>query len=241
MLQTNLPGVRATSPKRALLDEINAKNQAIGLRAAFLTAGYLRSEVQLSTNSEIVFPIGVNENAPGQTVQGAENRLAINDAFYITHMSVMFYDYATDAADIAVARGQAILQTFANTNVFGANAPAVEAAYNGRLSIQVDETVWMLGLDALRFKRVTQAQQALGITTTPTAYDQSGFEQWTAYAQESDPVIRLNGSSRNRVVLTLPSSNAFTGVTDHAVVAALLLGGWYGQNAGASRSTNINW
>lgn len=227
------------SQKRALLNAIVRDNLAQGYEHILPLAGYLRSEIVLGVGNSIDFAIRDNEQVPGQPVFATENRLRQNDAFYPTDFSVMFYTFDTTAAG---ARARAKLQTFGNPNVFGANAPSVDGAYNGRLGLRVNETVFMDSLDMQRFKFAEQAQQGVAVSAVAVTgvVRESTVRQNEAFAHEDSPLVRLNGQFNNRFSVTFPDVLDFTLEVDNdlAVVAVLYLRGWLMQNGGASRSPN---
>ena len=216
------------SPKRALLAEIVRTNTAQGLNNAIQLPGYLRSEVTLGSTNSIDFAIGVNEQANGQPVVPTENRLRINDAFFVTHFSLMFYTFTT--ADGVGGRARARMRTFDNTTIFGLNAPSVRAAYNGKLSLRVDDTVFIDSLDANRFYTVGLAQEGVGGAVADQYINPEMF------ALETDPLVRLGGPQSNRLTLTLPDSVNFGLVVGQTVVAVAYLRGWLSQNGGAMRT-----
>jgi hypothetical protein len=217
--------------------EIDRRNQNEGLKNAIMLPGYLRAEVVLGVQNEIAFAVGENVQVAGQPVSATENRLQMNDAFYITHYSVMFATWVTATAGARVRAG---LHTFANGAVFGLNAPSVEGAYNGRLSLRVDDTVFMDSMDMLRFKAAGTAQEGLAVSTAATnnAYTESRFINSEAFAQETDPLVRLNGMSRNQFRIALPDTLDFGLVVGSSVSAVLYLRGWLAQNSGAARTIN---
>jgi hypothetical protein len=225
------------SQKRALLDAIVLDNLNQGFEHILPLAGYLRSEVILGVANSIEFPLRDNENAPGQPVFSTENRLRQNDSFYPTDFSVMFYTFDTT---VAGARQRARLQTFGNPNVFGLNAPEVNGAYNGNLSLRVNETVFMDSLDMQRFKFAEAAQQGVAVSAVAGTgvIPESTVRQSEAFAHEDAPLVRLNGMFNNRFAIRFPDVLDFTleAENDLAVVAVLYLRGWLMQNGGNTRS-----
>lgn len=224
------------SPKRALLHEIINENRRLGFANAIQLPGYLRSEVALGTTNRIDFAIGVNEQADGQAIVPTENRLRINDAFFVTHWSLMFYKYTTSGG--VAARSRARLHTFDNAAVFGANAPSLLAAYNGKMSLRVNDRVYVDSMDAMRFYAVGTAQEGVEVSTGATnpAYVADHFINSEAFALETDPLVRLDGAGANRLSLTLPDSVVFTNVGTETVVAVAYLRGWLSQNGGSLRT-----
>lgn len=232
------PNVPIMSPKRALLYEIDQENRRMGFANAIQLPGYLRSEVVLSTTNRIEFAIGVNEQAEGQAIAPTENRLRINDAFFVTHWSVMFYTFVT--ASGLPARSRARLHTFDNSAIFGLNAPSLRAAYNGKLSLRVNDRVYVDSMDAMRFYQVGTAQQGVEVSTgaAQPAYVADNFTNSEAFALETDPLVRLDGAGSNRLALTLPDSVNFGLVAGSSVVAVAYLRGWLSQNGGSMRTPN---
>lgn len=229
--------VKITSPKRALLDAIEYENRyTYKLANATQLPGYIRSEVVLGTQNEISFAIGTNEQANGQTIFSTENRLNINDAFFITHWAVGFYTYATATTG---ARARARIHQFPNTSVFGLNAPEVAGAYNGKLSLRVDDRVYVDGMDMMRFYNAGTAQQGLAVSTAATnnAYFADAWDNVGGFANETDPLVRLNGPGKNIFRIALPDTMNFTQVVGSNVVAVLYLRGWLSQNGGGFRAT----
>lgn len=230
------------SQDRALLAEIVAKNIEMGLKDATQLPGFIRSEVVLGTTNEITFKIGVNEQANGQNIFPTENRLALNDAFFVKEWGVMFYAYDTSGTPEAqaLARARARLHTWANPNVFNAASVSVDSAYNGKLSLRVDDTVFVDSMDMLRFMRIGTAQEGVELSTgaTSPAYLGDTFLNSEMFAHETNPLVRLNGMGKNVLRVQLPSTENFAAVSGQAIVAVAYLRGWLSQNGGAARTAN---
>jgi hypothetical protein len=228
--------VKITTPKRALLTEIDYMNrQVYGLDNAVQLPGFIRSEVVLGVQNEISFAIGTNEQANGQTIVATENRLNINDAFFITHYKVGFLTFPTATpADRLRAR----IHQFANTQVFGLNTPSVQGAFNGKLSLRVDDKVFIDSMDMLRFYAASEAQQGLAVSTAASnnAYFADAWDNVEGWANETDPLVRLNGPGKNIFRVQLPDTVSFNLVAGQQVVAVLYLRGWLSQNGGGFRS-----
>ena len=227
--------------KRAMYEWIMSWNEAAGLGGTELMAGYLRSEVVLTSGGGFNFPILDTETFSNQPVFATEERLNKDDAFWPIFHSVQFYTYATDAEDADLARATSPLHTYASALVFGLNAPSVEGAYNGQLSLRVGQTIYMPGVDIKRFRRADTAQFAVETTTTPSTY-QSDYEKGEeAFMLEADPLPRLNGGGKIIYGFSPPKNINldFTLEADMAVVMVLYLRGWINQGAGATRSINM--
>jgi len=227
--------MKITTPGRALLTEIVNDNLQRGFRDATPLPGYIRSEVILGQQNQVRFPIRTDETANGQAVFATERRLDINDAFYIKHYSVMFYQYVTATAG---ARARAKLHTFPNLVAFGLNAPEVDGAYNGNISLRVDDRVYIDAMDMARFRNVGAAQEGLAVSTAAAnnLYQADAWQQNDAFANETDPLVRLNGPGKNLFTLNFPDQLDFTKVAGSTCVAVLYLRGWQSQNGGGFRS-----
>lgn len=224
------------SQERALYEYITQHNLEAGFDNILPLKGYLRSEVVLGAQNTIDFSIKEGELAPGQAlISPDENRLRLNDAFYATHYSIMFRTWNPNDP---TARTQSRLQTFANEKVFGVNAGGVELAYNGALSLRVNDTVYIDSMDMNSFKRVSMAQQGQAISSVAVTGIQSDSEwnQDQAFREMTSPLVRLNGLYRNQFRVTLPAN--FDYASDHnlAVGAVLYLRGWLMQNGGSTRT-----
>lgn len=224
------------SQERALYEYITQHNLEAGFDNILPLKGYLRSEVVLGVQNTIDFSIKEGELAPGQAlISPDENRLRLNDAFYATHYSVMFRIW--DTAD-ATTRVLAPLQTFANANVFAGVAAAIEGAYNGALSLRVNDTVYVDSMDMNSFKYVDMAQQQQAISTVAGAGIQSSsaWNQDKAFREMTSPLVRLNGLFRNQFRVTLPANLNFTAEAGQTVGAVLYVRGWLMQNGGSTRT-----
>lgn len=234
MAMPSAGGVKIVSPSRALYDAVYQDNIAAGFDEIVPLEGYLRSEVVLGVTNGFEFPLRFDEQAPGQDIAATENRLRQNDAFYPIDYSIQFYTYATN---VAGDRWRQPLQTFANGQVFGLNTPEVAGAYNGRMSLRVNNVVFMDSLDMQRFQFADTAQQGVEISgPAPGAYERSATYRDAAFARITDPIVRLNGYYSNRFAVAFPDQLDFTKVTNAAVVAVLYLRGWLFQNGGGQRS-----
>lgn len=229
------PNVKVVTAKRALLAEISQLNAANGYDKATQLPGFLRTEAILGIQNSVEFAIRSDESFNGQAINSTENRLQINDAFFIEHYGLAFYKFAT--AGGKAARARAALETFGNGFVFGLNAPEVEAAYNSRLALRVDSEVFIDSMDTARFRNVQTAQKGTAVSSVAVTGIQSAsaWSQNEMFAHETDPLVRLNGPGRNQFTLTFPDNLDFTLVAGESVVAVLYLRGWLSQNGGGMR------
>lgn len=193
-----------------------------------LTPSTLRSEVTLTTQSSLTFEITATANA-----EVTERRLSTNDAFVMSHIGIFIGRRAT-----ANARSTMRLHSFDNPLVFtdATEILGLGAFYNGFLNVQVNDVVYMDGLDMHNFRRVDGAQEGLAVSTVaPTGVTgRSAWEQNRAL-KDLTPWIIFNGLSRNIVTCTFPESFTATAAAGTENYAVLLCRGYLAQNGARAR------
>lgn len=192
---------------------------------ATITEGYLRSEVDLTQQNQITFPITVDDgNAPRNAT---ERRLAISQMFLVTQVSVMLY--TAGAEPTPEDRAQAVLHTYPAIEV-NAGTADMNVIYNGFLQARVDQVTYFDALDTKRFFRAGTAQQGVEVSTGATnpAYvaDEWDSQNWGMY--RLTPFIFLGGQSNNVITLNLPAN---IDLTDNNATCVLFLRGLLIQNA----------
>jgi len=233
--QDFMPGVPMTSAERTLYAQAMATQRARGLNP-IMTPGYIRSEAVLpAITTGWSFAIRADQTFNGQAIQLQEQRLDINDAFYILGISVMFYQFVTATAN--PARVRAALQTFPNNKVFTTNAVEVEAMYNGKFALKVDNTTYLRALDMNAFRYVASQEQGLAASSVATTgvVSNNPWEQDKMFRPITTPLIRLNGSGRNEFTVTCPDTITTTTVALNSTCAVLYLRGWSADNGGSMR------
>lgn len=201
-----------------------------------ITWSYIRSEVLLTAaTGTIKFPILVNDQ-PAANVN--ERRLNISDEFQIVQMGIFIYKKPNTSAIETC-----ILQTYPNPFVFdkSGEAGALQALYNGFLSLTIDRKQLIPYFDAMQFFKVPDAQA--GTTTAaiagPTQYKQAN----SAYLDaswgliDSIPSVRLSGSVVNEVYLAPPTSQDMSG-TSSVNYAVFFARGFLIQNGAQFTSKN---
>lgn len=189
----------------------------------------LRSEVVLGVQQTIEWNILQNTPNIQGVIRTSEQRLQLQDGFFITDIAVMF----GNELSAGVRPGSVLLQTWENPAAvavlpatvggFGANAPSLIEAYNGVLSMKVDTVEYMSGLDALNFKRVDTAQAGT-LLFTASNQAQSYFKPDGAFRQLT-PFANITGRSAAKFTLQMPDSTDFTLVASNRVIAVLMLRG----------------
>ena len=211
-----MANVKVTDRSRAQYANLR-RRFARASQPVIITQSYLRSESILGTQSQINFPVLVNQNV----VSINEKRLALPDVFVITSMAISIYKVATGAP---VSSG--ILRTYPNTAIFsGANeARNLQSLYNGFLTIRVNQTVWIDSLDVQRFYRVPVSQEGVAVSTAASnnVIQRDGYDNGDFPWYSTTPGIELSGATKNDISVTLPESIALGGTssTNYAVFYA---------------------
>lgn len=191
---------------------------------AVLSQGFLRLEVALSTTKTLYqFPILQNDNTNGAAFN-TENRLALQDAFYVSSMALFFAkpSSSTDSSFQLVTYPNASIFSTANT------ATSLYNWYNASLSLTVNNRQILPSYDLYRHYSVPQQQ-----TTSNADYTASGI----AYKDQQDgsssafypiePGWVLVGSKNNSLQVSL--ANAMTAV-ETSSRAVIIFRGHLAQN-----------
>jgi len=185
--------IQATDRTRAVFNSLKKRKGVV------TTQSYLRLEQTLGNTGSIQFQVLIND---GQA-NANERRLAITDAFTVTSLAIVIYK---QAAAGAISAG--VLDTFPNPLTFNGvgEANALQAIYNGYLSVRVNSVIYIDSLDAYRFYRAGVAQRGVETTTTPSTYVASEYSKGDYPFYSLTPGIRLSGATKNELTLTLPES-----------------------------------
>jgi hypothetical protein len=236
----NLVDTAGTIPQGA--DRAQAiLNEKIAMysRAGIVTStSFLRAEILLSG---AVNNLNFNFLAAQQSNQAQSNivtnrLLGQNDTF--TTLGMAFYIKKTvQAAGVAPTDAQqagAVLRTYANPLVFtGAESLALEAFYNGFVSVKIDTTDFIPSLPAMSFRRVATSQQTVGssaASNNPIQADE--FNQPFYGRVDVKPSFEFSGSSQISIVNNLPTSvNAAAVVNTGSNYAVMCLLGYLHSGA----------
>ncbi|MFZ4056966.1 MAG: hypothetical protein ACOYKE_02455 [Ferruginibacter sp.] len=161
-----------------------------------ITQSYLRLETVISNNNnKLVFKTYVGD---GTTQAPAERRLDRNDMFVITEIGLLLVKQG-------IGKSNGRLVAYPNAILFGAAAPDLESIYNGELSIQINNTKFVVALDTQRFLKVPETQQSGNGNR-----DQSNLK---SILSPLTPHIELDGSGKNELEIVYPSHAAWAGGT----------------------------
>jgi hypothetical protein len=188
---------------------------------AVLSQGYLRTEQTLISGKTLYsFPILQNDSSQG-TINSTEQRLALQDAFYVSSVGVFL------AASNSAA---AIPQTYNDPLTFtgSGDAAALGTVYNSWLSITTNNRQIVPSYDLSRHYMVPQTQASTnGYFATGTAQkNQVNLSSDGFYPIEPGWVIV--GSKNNQIQITLPAGMTFT--TNNTYRLILVFRGHNAQN-----------
>lgn len=219
--------IAATNERRAVYEEVRRLERAN--KGAYISDGYLRLEIALSTNavaatfSTIRFNVLSNE---GTTTRASENRLNPADAFYVERMG-LFFGLRSTAAGTSTAN----LQTFESASVFGAgNVAGLRTIQAGRINIKINSVEYIRALDVLSMKYTGTAQDAVA-PSVGDLWDASAFDLGKLL-YPLVPTIRFNGGSTNEVTVQLPEAATLTAAANTEISVVLYCKGWLAQNCG---------
>lgn len=153
-----------------------------------------RSELPLSNNQQnYQFPIRVEDNINRSKT---ENRINRNDRFYMTSIGLFLLrrEVNKEALDV--------LQTYPNVTVFPDVAGQflakdLEAIYNGKLEITINNKKVVEELSAQEFRAVPQTLQLAATTFSQRDADTGMFEL--------PMLLKIDGTETNEITLTTPN------------------------------------
>ena len=181
------------------------KSAGFSLGQAVLSQSYLRSELALSTTKTLYqFPILVNDNSSGSNFN-TTNLLQLQDAFYVSHVG-LFWAKPSSSTDTTFQ-----LVTYPNASIFSSSntASSLYSAYNGFMSVTINNRQIIPSLDLYRFYQVPQQQQTANADYTSSAIsyrDQQDGSTSALYPIE--PGIVFSGSKQNIVQIQIPAALA---------------------------------
>lgn len=159
-----------------------------------LSQSYLRFENTLST-TKTSYDFGVlnNQTLGGSAQFPTEQRLNLQDAFYISEIMV-YVGKASSTTDASYK-----LSTYPSPTVFTTGATSLYTLYNGVLSLTVNNRQIVPVSDLTKYLQVPQTQ-ATGAANSPI--DQ--FDgQWATVVE---PNLVLIGSKNSLINITIPSA-----------------------------------
>jgi hypothetical protein len=177
-------------------------------QSAVLSQSYLRFENTLST-TKTSYDFGVlnNQSISGSTQYPTEQRLNLQDAFYISEIMI-YIGKASSTTDSSY-----VLQTYPNTVTFSTSgaAAALYTLYNGVLSLTINNRQIVPASDLTKFLQTPQTQ-ATGAANSPvTQFD-------GAWANVVEPNLVLIGSKNSLFNITIPSAFAALDANTRVVI-----------------------
>lgn len=225
---------KAFSRKQAVFNEKASQYAGNGV---ITTPGYLRLETLLTTvgTATSISSISFNTLDTSGVKLPTERRLKLNDTFTIT--DIAFYIGGGTATPVgnptAVEQAREELFTFPNAQVtsIGANSGAIEALYNGFLSLRIDTTTFLDSIPLRQFYRVGDVQQGTITATGGNTGNKSSWPLSMFGRSELLPTIELNGQSNIDFSITLPATIPYQQVVATFSTAVIILSGFLNQGA----------
>lgn len=157
-----------------------------------ITPGYIRIEQAIS-NGKPRYQFSVTKDSNADTV--TEVKLDRNDQFIATHTGLFLMKR------LSTKTGGEVLQTYPNPTAIADDSTNflcadLEAFYNGHLSVQVGQTIFIEKMDLRRFRSVEQNIESSSITKS-SAGEFSGFSELT-------PQIELDGNGKSIIAIEAP-------------------------------------
>jgi len=182
------------------------KQAGFSLGTAVLSQSYLRSELALSTTKTLYqFPILVNDNSAGGSNFNTTNLLQLQDAFYVSHIG-LFWAKPSSSTDTTFQ-----LVTYPNASIFSSSntASSLYSAYNGFMTITINNRQLIPSLDLYRFYQVPQQQQTANADYTSSAISYKDQQDGSSSAlYPIEPGIVFSGSKQNIVQIQIPAALA---------------------------------
>jgi hypothetical protein len=176
--------------------------------SAILSQSYLRFENTLST-TKTSYDFGVlnNQTISGQSQTPTEQRLNLQDAFYISEMMV-YIAKASSATDASFK-----LSTYPSPTVFTTSgaAAALYTLYNGVLSLTVNNRQIVPASDMQKFLETPQTQATAATNSPIDQFDGS-------FATVVEPNLVLIGSKNSLFNITIPSAFAALDANTRVVI-----------------------
>jgi hypothetical protein len=157
----------------SIVSEKTYISQKLGVNYEDLSQSYLRSEVALTTQSVIEFPLQQNKKT---TPLVTERLLGLADQFVITHFTVGLKQISTATPNDLNQLVAPILTYDNKTSFAGTNGANVAAIYNSDLSFTINRKVFIPQFPVRAFKRVPRTQ-----TAADTGYSSSGVDTEDSY------------------------------------------------------------
>lgn len=208
------------------------KRQKVPLSKAILSQSYLRFEVPLDTvNNNYTFSILVNQQNAGVAQTVTEQRLNLQDSFYISHMGVFLKMNKTASGNTTY---KDYIMSFPSAIFDGSwNVYQMYNYYNGFLKLTINNRVLCPAWDVMKhlYVPVTQYPEWFGAPIPGSAYnmlDQFDGSQNGFYPVEPNWV--LIGSKNNVLTLNLPHSFG-TAIQSSDISAVVVVRGVLAQNS----------
>lgn len=188
-------------------------NNGVDPGQAVLTQSYLRLEQPFTTTqTNILFPILLNQQAGGVAQTITERRLQLQDSFVVSELAVFLW---ISAGSPAITH----FQSYPSFFVYGANAGPAQVLYHSYLTLSVNNQVLVPFWDTFRSYAVFQTQNLAAVAAASPDDMLNGRDD---IFYPTEPNWILIGSKNNILTLVLP--NAPSAVTANTKVVIFARG-----------------
>lgn len=179
--------------------KITLRENGVDPDTAVLTQSYLRLEQPLSTTqTNVLFPILINQQAGGVAQTVTERRLQLQDSFVVSDIAVYTW---VSAGSPAITH----FQSYPSFFVQGANAGPLQALYHSYLTLSVNNQVIVPYWDVWRSYYIGQTQNLAAIAAA-SPDDMLDAKDNVFYPTEPNWI--LIGSKNNVLTLVMPNAPA---------------------------------
>lgn len=197
----------------------------VEIENAVLSQSYLRFEQPLTAGqSSFTFPILNNQTTSGNPIRNTEQRLNLQDAFYVAEIA-FFVAKCSSATDSAYSP-----DTYPNPVTFPLGGAVPSAPYNvlwnGKLVLSINNSVIIPAMDMLRFKQIPRTQLTAATNSPLDEFD--GANDRSAFVVV-EPNIVFIGSKNTQLSVVLPGSVA-SGALDANTYLIIEVRGILAQN-----------
>lgn len=176
------------------------------LKNAVLTQSFLRVITPLATTATLFnFPVLNNQTGSGLSVRPDEQRLAQQDAFYVSKV----YVYIMKASSATAINW--VPNTYPNTVTYPTGAASLYAFYNGKLTVIINNSVIVPAYPMSQFLQVPQTQLTAAANSPIDMFDGTLMQPW-------EPNVVFVGTYNSQIQIILPGNIGTIDANTFAVV-----------------------
>lgn len=203
MIFTNSIGERMQYENALKSLKGNSNISQTALDNCVLTQSYLRSIVALNnTQNRFQLPVLSNQTGSGVAVRPDEQRLNQQDAFYVSKINVYIFNSSGY---------NWVPKTYPSTAAFTTGAASLYALYNGKISIEINNSTIVPGYPMLNFMQIPQTQFTAATNSPVDQFDGTLQLPW-------EPNVCFVGTFNTLINVVLPVNIATIDANTYLVV-----------------------